>query len=109
MEPIELSLCYYVYLYQISAVSTQLRRLGSFDEVQHSAGWIIAGLCCSASAANKSASGHGNIGGKRNGIVERALIEPPNIYSQTKAQTSGHSDILELATDSAVPAPKIYD
>ena len=79
MEPIELSLCYYVYLYQISAVSTQLRRLGSFDEVQHSAGWLIAGLCCSASAANKSVSGHGNIGGKRNGIVGIALIEPPNI------------------------------
>ena len=76
MEPIELSLCYYVYLYQISAVSTQLRRLGSFDEVQHSAGWLIAGLCCSASAANKSASGHGNIGvGKemQDGIVEKEM------------------------------------
>ena len=85
MEPIELSLCYYVYLYQISAVSTQLRRLGSFDEVQHSAGWLIAGLCCSASAANKSVSGHLNIDGKRNGIVGIALTEHQNIYSQTKA------------------------
>ena len=70
MDPIELSLCYYLYQYQISAVSTQLRRRGSFDEVQHSAGCLIAGLCCSASAANKSVSGHGNIGGERNEIVE---------------------------------------